>query len=179
MIPKLVCESVSIRGIARILKIALATVIKKIKLIAEKIIKPPIPLNCKMLELDEIRTYINKKENQYWVAYAICGETKKVIDFVVGGRTKRTLRMIVNTLLLSNVETIKTDKLNIYRSLIPERQHISNAYNINHIERNNLNLRTHLKRLSRRTICFSKNLLILECCLKIYFWFDHTNSIYD
>jgi len=170
MIPELVCESVSIRGIGRILKIALATVIKKIKWIAERIKKPLLPLNRKIFELDEIRTYILKKENQYWIAYAICSETKQVIDFVVGKRSKRTLRMIVNTLLLSGVEIIKTDKLNIYQSLIPPLRHVSAAYNINHIERNNLNLRTHLKRLSRRTICFSKSLLMLECCLKIYFW---------
>ncbi len=78
--------------------------------------------------------------------------------------------MIVNTLLLSGVEIIKTDKLNIYQSLIPRHKHVSAAYNINHIERNNLNLRTHLKRLSRRTICFSKSLTMLEACLKIYFW---------
>ncbi|HEX2845848.1 MAG TPA: IS1 family transposase [Chitinophagaceae bacterium] len=53
---------------------------------------------------------------------------------------------------------------------MPSDRHIANAYNINHIERNNLNLRTHLKRLSRRTICFSKSITMLEACLKIYFW---------
>jgi len=58
MIPKLVCESVSIRGIARILKIALTTVIRKIKWIAEKIVKPPIPFSCRQIELDELRTYM-------------------------------------------------------------------------------------------------------------------------
>lgn len=175
IIPKLVCEGVSIRGVARILKIALATVMKKIKLIAAKISKPPIPFNCKIIELDEVRTFVKRKDNHYWIAYAICSKTKRVIDFIVGKRTKRTLRMIVNTLLLTNAETIKTDKLSIYQALVPQHRHISNAYNINHIERNNLNLRTHLKRLSRRTICFSKSLLMLECCLKIYFWYRQTD----
>lgn len=170
MISKLVKESVSIRGIGRILRIALSTVIRRIKSIADTIQKPPVPLNRKTFELDEIRTYIGNKENQCWIAYALCSQTKQVVDFVVGKRSKRTLRMIVNTLLLSGVETIKTDKLNIYQSLIPSQRHISAAYNINHIERNNLNLRTHLKRLSRRTICFSKSLVMLEACLKIYFW---------
>jgi len=170
MIPHLVCESVSIRGIARILSISMTTVIGKIKLIAASIVKPPVPLNRKAFELDEVRTYIKKKENQYWIAYALCSETKEVVDFIVGKRSKRTLKMVVNTLLLSGVNTIKTDKLNIYQSLIPPNRHISAAYNINSIERNNLNLRTHLKRLSRRTICFSKNLAMLEACLKIYFW---------
>jgi insertion element IS1 protein InsB len=172
LIPSLVCESVRMRGIGRLLKIGLSTVIRKIRLIASGISKPAIPVKQISFELDEVRTYVRKKENQYWIAYALCSKTKKVIDFTVGKRSKRVLRSIVNTLLLSNVQTIKTDKLNIYQSLIPAERHISNAYNINHIERNNLNLRTHLKRLSRRTICFSKSLIMLEACLKIYFWKD-------
>lgn len=170
LISVLVREGVSVRGISRVLKIGIVTVIRKIKAIAAKINKPVIPFRKDTFELDELRTYINKKENQYWVAYALCSETKRVIDFVVGKRSKRVLRSIVNTLLLSGVRTIKTDKLNIYQALIPPDRHIANAYNINHIDRHNLNLRTHLKRLSRRTICFSRSVVMLEACLKIYFW---------
>uniref|UniRef100_UPI0038B39A68 IS1 family transposase n=1 Tax=Flavobacterium soli TaxID=344881 RepID=UPI0038B39A68 len=43
-------------------------------------------------------------------------------------------------------------------------------FGTNHIERNNLTLRTHLKRLNRRAICFSKSLIVLVFVLKIYFW---------
>ena len=150
--------------------IAINTVVKQIKKIADGIAKPPIPMNRKSFEIDEVRTFIGNKENQYWVAYVLCSETKQVIDFIVGKRSKRTLRMIVNTALCSDVKTIKTDKLNIYQSLIPQQRHVSNAYNINYIERNNLNLTTHLKRLSRRTICFTRSLVMLTACLKIYFW---------
>ena len=174
MIPKLVCESVSIRGISRLLKIATSTVIRKIKGIASQLIKPAIPINREAFELDEMRTYEKRKKDQYWMAYALCSETKEVMDFVVGRRSKRTLRMIVNTLLLSGVGTIKTDNLNIYQSLIPKQRHVSAAYNINHIERNNLNL--HLKRLSRRTICFSKSVIMLTACIKIYFWHKCVNQ---
>jgi insertion element IS1 protein InsB len=166
----LVCESVGVRGIARILGIGVNTVIRKIKQIGSSIIKPKIPLNKDVFELDEIKTYVEKKENQYWIAYALCSKTRSVIDFVVGKRNKRTLQILTNTLLYSGVKKIKTDKLNIYQSLIPSRQHINAPYSINHIERHNLNIRTHLKRLSRRTICFSKSMLMLEACLKIYFW---------
>jgi insertion element IS1 protein InsB len=62
--------------------------------------------------MDELRTYVKHKGNEHWVVYAICPQTKAVIDFIVGKRSKRTLKMVVNTLLLSGVETIKTDKLN-------------------------------------------------------------------
>jgi insertion element IS1 protein InsB len=170
MVPRLVCNGVGIRGIARVLAIAVNTTVRLIKKIANSITKPPIPLNRDSFEIDELRTFIGKKENQYWVAYVLCSETKEIIDFIVGKRSKRILRMVVNTAIFSGVKSIKTDKLNIYQSLIPEQIHVSNACNINYIERNNLNLRTHLKRLSRRTICFSRNIVMLTACLKIYFW---------
>lgn len=170
MIAKLVCESVSIRGIARVLRVATGTVLKKIIWLARSISKPPIPLNRKAFEVDELRTYVGRKENQCWITYGFCEETKKVIDFTVGKRTKQTLRTVVNNLLISGVRNIKTDNLNIYQSLIPASRHIRGSYVINHIERNNLNLRTHLKRLGRRTICFSRSLIMLEACMKIYFW---------
>lgn len=173
MIPKLVCNGVGIRGISRILVISPVTVIKCIKQIATSIAKPLIPLNRECYEIDELRTFVGHKKNEYWIAYVLCSKTRQVIDFIAGKRNKRTLRMIVNTAVQSGVSKIKTDRLNIYQSLIPPAIHESYAYNINYIERNNLNLRTHLKRLGRRTICFSKNTAMLSACLKIYFWFNH------
>jgi transposase-like protein len=89
------CESVSIRGIARILKIATSTVQRKIILIASKIKKPPIPMNIEVVEMDELRTYIGNKANQYWVAYALCSKTKKILDFIVGKRSKIMLEACV------------------------------------------------------------------------------------
>ena len=171
MVARLVCNSVGIRGIARVLQIATATVLRLIKRIANTIYKPPVPRNQRSFEIDELRTFISNKQNDYWIAYVLCSDTKRVIDFIVGKRSKRTLQTVVNTALLSGVEKIKTDKLNIYRSLIPQELHESNAYNINYIERNNLNLRTHLKRLSRRTICYTRSISMLTACLKIYFWY--------
>ena len=170
LISRMVCNSVGIRGIAKVLQIAINTVVRYIKKTADGIKKPPIPMNRRSYEIDELRTYICKKSNQYWVAYVLCSDTKQVIDFIVGRRNKRTLKMVVHTALQSGVSIIKTDRLNIYQALIPKARHVSYAYNINYIERHNLNLRTHLKRLSRRTICFSKSLAMLNACLKIYFW---------
>lgn len=89
---------------------------------------------------------------------------------MVGRRNKSNLNKIISTLVLSNAKRITTDKLDIYRSLIPKEIHSTKFRGINRIERNNLNLRTHLKRLNRRSICFSKSLSVLEAIIKIYFW---------
>ena len=120
--------------------------------------------------MDELWTYINRKENEYWVAYTIDRRTRSVVDFIVGKRTKATLKELIDRLFYMNPEIIRTDKLTLYEHLIPRELHRRGATVINRIERKNLSIRRHLKRLSQRTICFSRSLNMLESCLRIYFW---------
>jgi insertion element IS1 protein InsB len=169
LVGQLVGESVGIRGIARILEIGTSTVMRHIIKRANEITKPDVLTDQPSFELDELWTYIGRKENEHWVAYAL-DRKKNVVDFVVGKRTTATLRQLIDRLLSSGVKKIRTDRLMHYRRLIPNERHHCSTYGINHIERKNLTLRTHLKRLSRRTICFSRKFSMLESCLKIYFW---------
>jgi insertion element IS1 protein InsB len=138
-------------------------------LIANTISKPK-PESNQIYELDELRTYVGKKTNLSWIAYAIRRDTKEVIDFNIGYRTNEMLKKVIHTLLNSDAKKIYTDKLVNYKYLLPQELHSTKLYGINHIERNNLTLRMHLKRLGRKTICFSKSVLVLAACMKIYFW---------
>jgi insertion element IS1 protein InsB len=106
MISKLVCESVSVRGIARILSISINTVQTGIKWRGKSIAKPPIRLHQANIEVDELRTFIGNKQNQYWIAYALNRSNGEVMDFIVGKRSRCTLKVLVNTLLLSGVRKI-------------------------------------------------------------------------
>ena len=166
----LVRESVGVRGIAGILGIAWQMVLKKIQLTAKTITRPVERLDQASLEVDELWTFVNQKENAYWVAYAIDRRTRLVVDFVVGKRTKATLRQLIDSVLTSKPKVIYTDKLTLYERFLPKQLHRRGSTVINRIERKNLSIRTHLKRLSRRTICFSRSLKMLESCLRIYFW---------
>jgi insertion element IS1 protein InsB len=67
---QLVCESVNIRGIARVLEISVGTVLRRIRQMGKRICKPAIVLNQPELEVDELRTFIGRKGNEYWLAYA-------------------------------------------------------------------------------------------------------------
>ncbi len=168
-IKTLVNEGCGIRSISRILKISITTVISRIKAIASKIRKPTISFG-KEYEMDELCTYVKCKSRKRWIAYAIRKDTKEVVDFSIGSRTNRTLRKVTDTLILANPLKVFTDKLSNYKSLLPSAIHATKYRGTNHIERKNLTIRTHLKRLSRRTICFSKSIVMLNACLKIYFW---------
>jgi insertion element IS1 protein InsB len=161
-------EGVGIRSTARILQISATTLLKKIVSIAKNINKPNISKG-KTYEVDEMCTYIGHKRNFIWVVYALERDSKNVVSFNVGKRTNKTLSRVLDTLKLSEAKKIFTDRLKNYRYLIDEKLHSVKRFGTNHIERQDLTLRTHLKRLNRRTICFSRNKLILISILKIYF----------
>ena len=162
-------EGLGIRSIARVLKISTTTLLKRIIEIANKIKIPTIKF-YQSYELDEMRTFIGKKTNLVWIVYAIDKMSKKVLSFYIGKRNNKTLNAVVKTLVNSKAEKIYTDKLRNYQYLIPKEIHHTTKFGTNGIERKNLNLRTHLKRLNRKTICFSRRTTILKSILKIYFW---------
>lgn len=168
-IKKLVKAGSGIADIKNVLEIASNTASQRIQQIAAKIQVPPILIG-KEYEMDEMRTYIGNKTNLYWIAYAIEKRTSRPVSFFIGKRTNRTLKAVIKTLLLSDAKKIYTDGCKNYRYLIPCHIHRIGKYGTVNIERENLNLRTHLKRLQRKTICFSRSLVMLTACLKIYFW---------
>ncbi|WP_206052212.1 IS1 family transposase [Nonlabens xiamenensis] len=170
LIKCLLNESCGIRSISRILNISKNTVLSRILKIA-KTIKPPsfYRLGCKF-EVDELWTFINRKEDFTWITYALEKKSGEIIDFFVGSKSKENIRPLINKILLLQPTRIYTDKLNIYSGLIPKAIHKRFQYCTNKIERMNLTLRTHIKRLSRKTICFSRKQKYLEAHLRIYFW---------
>ena len=168
-ITQLVKEGCGIRSISRLLAISTNTVLRRILRIAKAVSKPLVPFG-QTYEMDELRTFVQQKSRLVWVAYAIRRDTPQLVDFKVGPRTLKTLKGVVDTLHLSKPVQIFTDKLRHYRYLVEKKLHSTKHRGTNAIERMNLNLRTHLKRLNRRSICFSKSLTMLVACLKIYFW---------
>lgn len=162
-------EGLGIRSTARVLNISTTTLLKRIVDIAQNIPQPVISKG-KTYEVDEIRTFLKRKNKLIWIVYALEKESKKVVSFCVGARTNKTLNVVLKTLCFAEAKRVFTDGLKNYGYLIAKAVHKVKRYGTNHIERNNLNLRIHLKRLNRKTICFSRSLAVLTAVLKIYFW---------
>ena len=72
--------------------------------------------------------------------------------------------------LLANFSIARyyTDNWGAYSKYIPASRHRTGKDNTWKIERKNLNFRTHLKRLTRKTICFSKNEQIHDNMIGMY-----------
>lgn len=162
-------EGVGVRSISRILKISPTTLLRHIILIAKRISHPPI-VKRRIYEVDEIKSFVRRKNEHVWIAYALDRKSKEVVSFNIGARTNATLSVVTETLYLAEAKRIYTDRLRNYKSLIDKSIHRTTLHGTNHIERHNLTLRTHLKRLTRKTICFSRSMAVLTAILKIYFW---------
>jgi len=140
------------------------------KKIANVLIKPREVETNQDYEIDEMVTYIGKKSpaNYSYIIYAINKSTGKIIDFFIGRRTKENLKKVVDKVMQLAPNKIFTDGLNIYPTLISPNIHFTRKHCINRIERFNLTLRTHIKRLNRKTICYSKCIEMLRVCVKLY-----------
>lgn len=162
-------EGVGIRSTSRLLGISATTVISRIRRIARSIHKPPISM-WRSYEVDEMYTFVRSKRKVVWVVLAFEREARRIVDFYLGPRTKKTLRMVVNTLQIAEARSIYTDGLPHYQGLVNAGIHRKERFGTNSIERFNLNLRIHLKRLARRTLAYTRSLDMLRSCLTIYLW---------
>ncbi|MDM1522637.1 transposase, partial [Empedobacter sp. 225-1] len=102
------------------------------------------------------RTFHKKRLKPIWITYTFSLHTRKIHTFHVGYRTIEIFKKLLNPIIKTKPTKIYTDKLNTYRLVIPSALHSTRFRSTNHIERNHLNLRTHLKRLNRKTICIQK-----------------------
>ena len=158
-----------IRSTARILNISPTTLLSRIVQIVHTISRPSV-ITQSTYKVDEIKSLIRRKSEHIWIAYVLDRKSKQVVSYNIGPRTNATLNVVLKTLHLSDTKRGHTDRLKNYRSLIVTKIHRTSLYGTNHIEQHNLTIRTHLKRLARKTIYFSRNAVILSAILKIYFW---------
>jgi IS1 family transposase len=111
---------------------------------------------CDEAEVDEQWSYVGKKSNQRWLWYAVDHVTNEVLAFVFGKRKDDVFQQLKTLLAPFGIQCYYTDDWGAYERNLDAQQHEIGKRNTQKIERKNLNLRTWIKRLARRTICFSK-----------------------
>ena len=107
-------------------------------------------------EIDEMWSYVDNKENQRWLWHAIDHETGEVLAYVFGARKDRVFKNLQKLLRPFGIKHYYTDDWGAYERNISPDQHTISKRNTQLIERKHLTLRTRIKRLARKTICFSK-----------------------
>lgn len=107
-------------------------------------------------EMDEMWSFVQSKKQQRWLWHAIDHETGKVLAYVLASHEDAALKQLQQLLAPFSIQQFYTDAWGAYQRLLDEQQHTIGKANTQRIERKHLTLRTRIKRLARRTICFSK-----------------------
>ena len=107
-------------------------------------------------ELDEMWSFVARKSNPRWLWHAIDHRTGKVLAYVFGRRKDDVFLKLKELLVPFGITKYYTDGWGAYERHIEVEQHQVGKENTQKIESKHINLRTRIKRLVRRTICFSK-----------------------
>ncbi len=111
---------------------------------------------CEEAELDEQWSFVGKKSNPRWLWYGVDHETNTVLAFVFGRRKDEVFKELKALLDPFGIKRYYTDDWGAYDRHLDANRHEVGKSNTQKIERKNLNFRTWVKRLNRKTICFSK-----------------------
>src|SRR6266704_3174090 len=101
-------------------------------------------------------SFVGHKGNPRWLWHAIDHHTGKVLAYVFGRRKDEVFLQLKALLEPFGLTRYYTDYWGAYTRHLDPDEHCPGKRNTQKIERKHLTLRTRIKRLVRKTICFSK-----------------------
>jgi insertion element IS1 protein InsB len=120
------------------------------------------------VEVDEMWSFVGRKKEPRWLWHALDHRTGKVLAYVFGRRKDEVFLQLKALLTPFGITRYYTDSWGAYeRNLAPE-VHSPGKHNTQQIERKHLTLRTRLKRLVRKTICFSKSIELHDIVIGLF-----------
>jgi insertion element IS1 protein InsB len=173
-------ERSSLRGVHRIFGVARNTVSGWIRQKAtalpelrDTLVAPdPEKPDDAVLELDELWSFVWAKAMQAWIWIALCRKTRQIVAYAIGDRSEKTCALLWSRIPdVYRHGTCYTDFWGSYHAVIPEEQHRPRKKGTgvtSHIERWNNTLRQRLGRFVRKSLSFSKSLLMHDLCLRLF-----------
>ncbi len=113
-------------------------------------------------------SFVGKKKEPRWLWHAIDHGTGKVLAYVFGRRREEVCLPLTARLEPCGLTRFLTAHWGAYaRHLAPET-HIPGKRNTQQIARKHLTLRTRIKRLARKTLCFSKSTALHDLVIGLF-----------
>ena len=179
LIKKMLLERISLRGICRVMGVSLTWLLNFFRQVTNDIpdhmgiVKPK--KSKIIIEIDEMWSFVGKKENKQWVWLAIDRANKQIIGFHIGGRTRQDAQKLWASLpgVYRQCAVCYTDFWHAYEQVIPNNRHRAvgkESGQTNHIERTNCTLRQRISRLVRETLSFSKIIDHHIRAIKYFIW---------
>ena len=119
-------------------------------------------------ERDEMWSYVRSKANPRWLWHAIAHHTGQGLAYVFGRRQDTVFLELKELVEPFGLTRYFTDGWGAYERHVEAEQHTVGKENTQKIERKHMNLRTRIKRLVRRTICFSQTTTMHDLVIGLF-----------
>jgi insertion element IS1 protein InsB len=119
-------------------------------------------------EMDEMFSFVGKKDCQRWLWHAIHHQTGIVLAYAFGTREDEVFLKLKKLLSPFGITRFYTDDWGAYKRHLNTERHEIGKTNLQKIERKHLTLRTRIKRLARKTICFSKSIFMHDLVIGLF-----------
>jgi insertion element IS1 protein InsB len=128
-----------------------------------------VSIDCvEAAEVDEMWSFVEKRKEQRWLWHAIDHCSGKVLAYVFGRRKDDVFLRLKALLKPFGITRSHTDNWGVYARNLDPNVHSPGKRNTQQIERKHLTLRTRIKRLARRTICFSKSIEMHDIVIGLF-----------
>jgi len=142
--------------------------------LSETLVKPDAnDPQSKVMEIDELWSFVDNKGNKIWIWVALCRKTRQIVARAVGDRSEKTCRELWNTVPVEYREGhCFTDFWQAYQLVIPEDQLTQvgkeTGETAHVVERWNCTLRQRIGHFVRKTLSFSKSIFMHIVCLDLF-----------
>jgi insertion element IS1 protein InsB len=119
-------------------------------------------------EVDEMWGFVGSKRHQRWLWHAIDHRTGRVLAYVCGPREDDVFVELKALLAPFGITHFYTDGWGAYRRHLDPAQHTVGKRHTQKIERKHTTLRARIKRLVRKTICFSRSILMHDLVIGLF-----------
>ena len=119
-------------------------------------------------EMDEMWSFVGNKNNPRWLWHAIDHHTGVVLAYVFGRRKDTVFLQLKALLEPFGLTRFYTDHWGAYTRHLDAEVHSPGKRHTQKIERKHLTLRTRIKRLVRKTICFSKSIQMHDIVIGLF-----------
>ena len=118
--------------------------------------------------MDEMWRFVQSKRQQRWLWHAIDHPSGEVLAYVLAPHEDSALSTLMELLTPFGIQPFYTDNWGAYSRQLDSQQHTIGKTHTQKIERTHLTLRTRIKRLVRKTICFSKSTLMHDTVIGLF-----------
>ena len=119
-------------------------------------------------ELDEMWSFVGRKKHPRWLWGALDHQTGRILAYVFGRREDQALLKLKALLEPFGIRRYYTDGWGAYHRHLDPHQHVVGKRRTQPLERKHLTLRTWIKRLVRKSICFSKSIQLHDLLIDLF-----------